>query len=127
MNTEINNSSQCYGLYNVDNEQVAFIAIMHFPHPINKKIKRIHRFVVLPDYQGIGIGGIFLDSIADIYKGFDVRIVTSAKNLIHKLDKSKKWRLINWGIKKGGNKTEIKSLSKSHRKIKTATFKYIFR
>lgn len=102
---------------------------MHFPHPINKRIKKIHRFVVLPDYQGIGIGGIFLDNIAKIYqnKGFDVRIVTSAKNLIHKLDKSKKWRLIHWGIKKGGNKTENKSLLKSHRKVKTATFKYIFK
>ena len=127
MNTNLNISSHCYGLFNQKNEQVAFIAVKHMPHPQNRKIKAIHRFVVLPDYQGIGIGGAFLDRIAQIYKkdGYDVRIVTSAKNLICKLKKQNNWKAVHYGIITGGIKSEKPALTKTHRKVKTASFKFM--
>ena len=49
-------------------KQSGFFSIWHSPHPKVKNIKKVHRLVILPDYQGIGIGGILLNSIADIYK-----------------------------------------------------------
>ena len=58
-------------------------------------MKRVSRLVVLPDYQGVGIGYQFLNAIAKLYtaQGFDFRIVTSAKNLIWKLYRSPDWKL----------------------------------
>jgi hypothetical protein len=52
------------------------------------------RLVILPDYQGIGLGIKFLTIIAEKYKkmGFQFDIVTSAKNMIMGLSKNKKWR-----------------------------------
>lgn len=102
---------------------VAFIGVIHFPHPKNKKIKKVTRLVVLPDYQGIGLGVSFLNAIAEIYKGYDFRITTSARNLIHALNKSKNWRLDNYGRSK---MPSLKGMEKSFRgHVKTASFIYV--
>ena len=95
LNTELNNSSQCFGAY-INNRIVGFCAVVHFPHPRNPKIKRVHRLVVLPDYQGIGIGSRLNDFVAEhFYKlGFDVRIVTSTPALVYGFKNSKRWSLI---------------------------------
>lgn len=92
MNKEIMNSCKCYGLYDEENI-IGFLAIIHQPHPTNTKIKRVSRLVILPDYQGIGLGTKFLNAIANLYtnKGYDFSIITSAKNLISALRKSDKW------------------------------------
>jgi GNAT superfamily N-acetyltransferase len=84
----------CYGVYDEKNI-IAFMAVLHQPHGVNKKIKRVCRLVVLPDYQGVGIATKFLNTIARMYvdQGFDFSIVTSAKNLICALQKSPQWLL----------------------------------
>lgn len=53
------------------------------------------RLVILPDYQGIGLGIRFLTIIAEKYKsmGFVFHIVTSAKNMIIGLHKNEKGKL----------------------------------
>lgn len=71
---------------------------MHQPHPVNTKLKRVSRLVILPDYQGIGLGTKFLNEIAKIYieQGFDFSIITSAKNLISSLRKNDKWCMYSY-------------------------------
>lgn len=60
------NSCKCYGLY--DNDTIiGFLAVIHQPHPKNTKLKRVSRLVILPDYQGIGLGTKFLNKIAEMY------------------------------------------------------------
>lgn len=88
----------CYGLYD-DDEQIGFIGVLHFPHPNNPKIKAVSRLVILPDYQGIGLGRKFLNIVADIYtqKGFDFMICTSAKNLIMALKRDNSWSMTRYG------------------------------
>jgi GNAT superfamily N-acetyltransferase len=117
--------AKCYGLYDND-EIIGFLAVRHMPHPDNDHIKMVHRFVVLPDYQGIGIGGGFLESIAQMYtdKGFDFRIVTSARNMIHKLGKSDKWITTRYGKVDFDTKTKIKGLKKTYRHVVTGAFLY---
>ena len=118
--------SICYGLYNENNEIVAFLGVIHQPN-INPKIKRVTRLVVLPDYQGIGLGTRFLECVAEIYKkqGYDFSIVTSAKNLIHSLNKNKKWTLIRHSVNKIPKNSKIDSLRKTIRNnCKTASFFY---
>ena len=102
---------------------------MHFPHPINKKIKRVTRLVILPDYQGIGLGTKFLNFIADFYakQGFDFRIVTSAKNLIYALNRNKKWVLKKYEKSKmPTSKTANEYLKRNIRiNVKTASFLFV--
>lgn len=87
MNTELNKVAKCYCL-TVNNNMAGFIAILTFPHPI-KVYKKVHRLVILPDYQGIGLGTLFLNEIAQLYKNF--AITTSQPALIHSLIKNKDW------------------------------------
>ena len=77
--------------------------------------------VVLPDYQGIGLGVAFLNVVAEIYKDYDFRITTSAKNLIHALNKHKNWRLENYGRSKmpSGMMNAMKETFRGH--VKTAS------
>ena len=127
LNSELPKASQCYGVYDNDNI-IAFMGVIHQPHGINKKIKRVSRIVVLPDYQGIGIGTRFLTEIAKIYKnkGYDFSIVTSAKNMIKSLYKNDKWIMIrNSYCKCSSKKNAIDYKRKSMRaKCKTASFFY---
>lgn len=86
----------------INDEIAGFISILHFPHPKIKNIKKVHRLVVFPDYQGLGIGGKLLNEIAKIYtkEKYRFTIVTSAPNLINSLKKSKDCICKNFGRNK---------------------------
>lgn len=120
MNSDLSKQCQCYGLYDKD-KIIGFIGILHQPST-NKKIKRVSRLVILPDYQGIGLGTKFLTSIAKIYvkQGYDFSIVTSAKNLISSLAKNKDWICIRYNKQKE-NQNNDKWIT---RKVITGSFFY---
>ena len=121
MNKDLLDSSICYGLYD-KNKIIGFMAIIHQPS-VNKKLKRVHRLVILPDYQGIGLGTKFLNEIAEIYinLGYDFSIITSAKNLIYSLRKNKNWCLYRYSIVKDSKNSKINT---KNRKCYTASFMY---
>lgn len=100
MNSDLNAaaSKSCFGLYDGENI-IGFCAVLHFPHPSNPKIKKVNRLVILPDYQGIGLGRKFLNFVSDIYvkQGYDFGITTSVKNLMMALTKDKNWALTRYG------------------------------
>ena len=128
LDTSLSKSAQCYGLY--DNENIiGFIAVLHQPHSRNTKIKRCSRLVILPDYQGIGLGYKFLNIIADRYKqfGYDFSIVTSAKNFIYKLYGSDKWRLKRCSINRDSKKENSIDHNRNSMRnnCKTASFFYV--
>jgi len=82
------------------NEQLAgFISVIHQPHPKVKNVKRIHRLVILPDYQGIGLGIRLTEYIGDMYLKDNYRytITTSAPSLINYFKKSNKWKCNKFG------------------------------
>lgn len=126
MNSDINKAaaSNCYGLYDGENI-IGFCAVLHFPHPHNPRIKRISRLVILPDYQGIGLGRKFLNFVSDLYvkQGFDVSITSSAKNLIQALVKDEKWSLSRYDHVASISASGIQLLNKTvSKKRVTATF-----
>ena len=55
--------------------------------------RRVSRVVVLPDYQGVGIGGRFLDEIGEIKRreGLKLAIVGSHPSIIRHCERSKRW------------------------------------
>jgi GNAT superfamily N-acetyltransferase len=95
---------------------------------MRKGWKRIHRLVVLPDYQGIGIGVKFINEVSKHYKdnGWNVNLTTTTPSLIHVLARGKEWLLKRKGrtknqmhTMKGVGKKTIDSLkgSKSDNRI----------
>lgn len=74
------------------------------PQPgLHPYLRRVSRLVILPDYQGIGLGTKFLTFIAQYWngKGYDLCIDTSAKNLIGALRRKPEWRMYAYMKTKG--------------------------
>jgi hypothetical protein len=84
---------------------------------MKKGVKRVHRLVTLPEYQGIGLGSHFIDFIAGLYiaDGLKFNLITTTPALRFSLEKSGKWFLRRSGyVQKPGN---IKHLSEDRYKI----------
>lgn len=124
MSTEINNSSQCYIAY-IENNPVAFFAVIHFPHPHEDKFKKGHRLVVLPDYQGLGIGHIFSTEIAEMYRqqGYRFIITSSTKSLFKQRQNDKRWIITRHG-RLTGQTADLKSRTNSQNKL-TFSYEYV--
>jgi len=92
---------------------------------MRKGWKRGHRMVVLPDYQGIGIGTAFENYTSKHYAdlGWDINITTTTPALVHALCKDKNWSLVRAGRNKStmgdfekygtGDRTKNKKISDS--------------
>lgn len=99
LNTELHQAAnQWVGVIN--GELVAHTGVIQFP--MRKGWKRVHRLVVLPDYQGIGIGTAFIKAIAQHYtdKGYTMNLTTTTPSLVGALRRSSNWRLIRYGRQK---------------------------
>lgn len=89
LNKELNKSARCYCL-TVNNRLAGFLAVIMFPHP-KQPYRKVHRLVILPDFQGIGLGMLFLNYIASITKDYPFAITTSQPALIYSLKNSPNW------------------------------------
>lgn len=92
MTGEINKAARCYCML-VNDEPAAFCAVLSFPHPKLKKAFRGHRTVVLPDYQGLGLGNRLSEAVGDILAGEGRKLIstTSHPAMIAYRCKSPKW------------------------------------
>ena len=91
LSKDLNVASKMYIAF-LGKELVGMIAIM--PHPgMIQNAYRIHRLVVLPDFQGLGIGKRLLEEITFLYasKGATIYIRTSHIKLAKTLLKSSDW------------------------------------
>ena len=106
LNTDLHKAATQY-IGMIGNELVAHTGIIQFP--MHKGWKRVHRFVVLPDYQGIGIGTRFINAVAeDVLKCADrLNLTTSTPALTHALRRSKNWILLRAGRSKGSGYKKI--------------------
>jgi GNAT superfamily N-acetyltransferase len=98
-----NNAAHVYVSY-VNDIICGFISVL--PQPgATKNLFRVHRLVVLPDYQGIGVGLRMLNDVAKLYKSNnkEICIVTSSPSLLAALNKNNDWRCSKFGRSKSGN------------------------
>lgn len=103
LDNNLNPSSVCFCAFWND-IPVAFTAVLHFPHPIVKNIKREHRTVCLPDYQGVGIGNAMSAYIGSLCTALGYRFIsqTSHPAMIQSRNISQDWKM----IAKPNNKTK---------------------
>ncbi len=104
----------------MSDKKVGFIAIKKFMHPKAKDIMAISRLVILPEFQGFGLGIKFIDQIAEKYPSFRVRILTSLKPFMIGLKKSKTWKCVSFVR---GKQHEGGQYKGSNDRV-TATFEY---
>lgn len=99
-------------------------------HSFGRKRKNAHRIVVMPDYQGIGLGNIISEKMGEYcleHDGMPMSIITSHPALIHYFSRSNKWSRTrmghNLGKQKYSNDREAEH-SRSALRI-TASFVYV--
>jgi len=115
LNHSHNNAANVY-IALVNNEIAGFYSVLPFPHPKKKNTYKGHRLVVLPDYQGIGLGLKLRTEIAKYYvtqlkKQFIA--TTSHPSIINGLKKNKNWILTRIGrTSNGSNSGKIQNKNK---------------
>ena len=96
LNGSLPSTARCYtGVY--QGKTIAFIAVAHIHMKAN--YYRVSRLVVLPDYQGIGVGKRLLNFIAELYTSqitLPFYLVTSNPQLV-------RGNLCNWRVKRVGH------------------------
>ena len=89
----LHHSAQCF-LATWHDEPVAFVAVL--PMTGKRNYRRISRIVVLPDFQGVGIGSAVLDAVSGLYhrRGQRMGITTSHPGMVRHLCRSPEWELL---------------------------------
>ena len=90
----LNRAAQCYAAL-LNDEPCAFAAILQCEGRRGRR--RVHRLVVRPEWQGLGLGGAFLDALGALERerGATLEIVTGAPFFARRLTRSPLWRLRN--------------------------------
>ena len=123
-------TAKCIAAF-IGDKAVGFSSAYRFIHRYAKDIMIAHRIVVLPDYQGLGIGGTLNDWLG-LYlweRGWRYHNVIAHPAMVAACAKSPRWLHLRTGIMSGGGKRGIKSMRRrqttfSSRRI-SSTFRYL--
>lgn len=126
----LHSAAKCWGAF-LGDECVAFCAVRKFPHPVAKNVMQAHRLVVLPDFQGLGIGSKFSDWMGQYLYERNLRFhyVVAHPAMVRMLSKSRRWKMTRHGKQSGGGIRGSKSLKAHQKKFSSrrnsATFVYV--
>ena len=132
MSQNLNKAAKCFVLL-MNDKPVAFMAILPFPHGHIKNGYRISRIVVLPDYQGLGLGFVIIDYFASLYAKDNktMYIKTSNPALFGAMSKNTdKWLLCSEVKKEDLNSEKMEKMRAANdmgkfRNAITKSYKYI--
>jgi GNAT superfamily N-acetyltransferase len=126
LNGSLPSTARCYtAVY--QGKPIAFIAVVHVR--MRASYYRVSRLVVLPDYQGIGVGKRLLNFLAELYTSqtkMPFYILTSNPQIIH--GSMKNWKISRLGhASKGQGDTRINNELQNSlsRKRITVTLAYV--
>src|SRR5208283_2377426 len=106
LNGSLPSTARCYAAVYKE-KPIAFIAVVSIR--MKGKYHRVSRLVVLPDYQGIGVGKKLLNFIAELYTSqtkMPFYILTSNPQIIR--GNMDNWRIMRFGhASKGKNNSEL--------------------
>jgi hypothetical protein len=92
----MNPSAEKFVLF-IDGHLAGFYACIHFPHPKIKNMKRGHRLVILPQFQGLGLGILLSSWVGNYYvsKGLRFRATTAHPSLIYQRLRTPNWTFVH--------------------------------
>jgi ABC-type lipoprotein export system ATPase subunit/GNAT superfamily N-acetyltransferase len=92
---DLNLAAKCF-VISFNDKPCAFIAILPSPSGYYKNGFRVSRLVVMPDFQGLGIGYKILNYISSLYLTDEktMYIKTSNPSLTNKLENNCKWKKV---------------------------------
>jgi ABC-type transporter Mla maintaining outer membrane lipid asymmetry ATPase subunit MlaF len=125
LSADLHKAARIY-LATIEGQPAAMTAVMAFPHKM-RNLWREHRTVVLPDFQGIGLGNRLSEHVGDLLlsQGMNYTSVTSHPAMIHYRAKSKKWIMTREPSRITPNKQDkIGKVANSSSRL-TASFRYI--
>lgn len=104
LSSDLNKSSDCY-IVSWNDELVGFGAILPMPGRFgddNRKCVSEHRIVVLPDYQGMGIGNAFSEYLGELYlsQGYRYFGKTANPRMGEHRERSDKWKATSSNLRK---------------------------
>lgn len=131
LSANFNNASRVY-VATINDDICAFCAVLPFPHPKLKNTWKEHRTVVLPDFQGIGLGLQITNDVGHLLhlQGKKLICTSSNKALLIAKSKSDKWIVtrkgsrVSRGSENGIIQNKNKNNSTSSNRI-TYSFKYV--
>lgn len=90
---ELGKHARCFALFVGEGKIAAFSGMMRRPHPRVKNVIGCSRLVTLPDYQGIGLAMILIDTLGGAYKSIGERVHTYPAHpaLVRSFANSKHW------------------------------------
>lgn len=94
MTAELNPTAQCFALF-IGDEPVTFAGVLYRPHSRVRNIWGISRLVTLPDYQGLGLAFVMMDTLGSAFRalGQRLRMYPAHPGLTRSMDRSARWRL----------------------------------
>ena len=121
-----NNAARCFLLF-VDDVLAGFSSVLPFPHPKLKKAYREHRTVLFPDFQGVGLGSILSDFVAQKITDEGKIFLSTTTNpaFINYRAKSPKWIATRKGRAGAQGKTSGRQNMKNSKSRVTVSFRYI--
>jgi GNAT superfamily N-acetyltransferase len=113
LNGSLPSTARCYTAIYQD-KPIAFIAVVHIH--MKARYYRVSRLVVLPDYQGIGLGKRLLNFIAELYVSqtkVPFYILTSNPQII-------RGNMENWKITRFGHASKGRSSTRMNDELRSS-------
>lgn len=125
-----NNASRVF-ILTLNDVIVGFSSTLPFPHPKLKNHWREHRTIILPDYQGIGLGHMLSNNVAELLKKDGKGFLSTSSNpaFINSRKRDDKWIITRVGRTSRGSKSgliqnkNVKNSTSSNRI--TVSFRYV--
>jgi hypothetical protein len=108
-----------------ENQLCGFVSVLPFPHPRLRNAYRGHRLVILPDFQGIGLGHYLSCWLGEHLNKFEKKLISITTNpaVIASRKKDSQWTTTRLGrVCRQGNEKKFKRCSRGRF---TASFAYI--
>lgn len=112
LSSELNNAANCFVLF-ANGQPAVFCGVLHRPHPKTHNIKGVSRVVTLPDYQGMGLSFVLLDTLAAAYRDLRWRFRNYPAHpaFVRAHDRSALWALVKkpgvWSPVRGTSSTIV--------------------
>lgn len=102
LTADLNRSARCFVAF-VNNQPAAFAGLLHRPHPKVRDIVGVSRLVTLPDWQGLGLAFVLVDTLGAAHAACRLRLHTypAHPSLMRAFDASARWRLTQRPVANG--------------------------